>query len=243
MDSLDIAILVSGGLAAGVINTLAGGGSMLTVPLLVLLGLPGTLANGTNRAGILVSNLAAVWSFRRAGVDALQHAVPVLLPVALGSLIGALAISRVTDETFERSFGLVMLAVLLPTLRAPKPTGTTTWSPAVRTTAFLAIGVYGGAFQAGVGVVLLLALGRSGYDLVTANAVKVVVIAVLTLAAIPVFAIQDQIAWLPAALLAVGFGVGGALGARFATRGGERLIRPVLAVAAAALAARMLGLL
>lgn len=243
MDPLDLAILAFGGLAAGVINTLAGGGSMLTVPLLVLLGLPGTLANGTNRAGILVSNLAATWSFRREGVDALRRSLPVLIPVALGSLIGALAISRVSDETFERSFGLVMLAVLLPTLRTPRSTGAAAWSPPVRSAVFMAIGAYGGAFQAGVGIVLLLALGRAGYDLVTANAVKVVVIGVLTLVALPVFAIQGQIDWLPAALLAVGFGFGGALGARFATRGGERLIRPVLAVAVAALAMRMLGLL
>lgn len=243
MDPLDLAILAFGGLAAGVINTLAGGGSMLTVPLLILLGLPGMLANGTNRAGILISNLAAIWSFRREGVDALRRSLPVLIPVALGSLIGALAISRVSDETFERSFGLVMLAVLLPTLRTPRSTGAAAWSPPVRWAVFMAIGAYGGAFQAGVGIVLLLALGRAGYDLVTANAVKVVVIGVLTLVALPVFAIQGQIDWLPAALLAVGFGFGGALGARFATRGGERLIRPVLAVAVAALAMRMLGLL
>ncbi len=246
MEPLEIAILGLGGLVAGVINTLAGGGSMLTVPLLVLLGLPGTLANGTNRVGVLVSNLAATWSFRREAEDALRRALPVLVPVAFGSLIGAVAISRVADETFERAFGLVMLAVLAPTLRTPKPVGAESgiaaWSPAVRTAVFLGIGAYGGSFQAGVGIGLLLALRRAGYDLVTANAVKVVVIGVLTLVALPVFVIQGQIVWFPAVLLAIGFGFGGSLGARLAIRGGERLIRPVLAVAVAALAARMLGL-
>ena len=250
MEPFEIAVLVAGGLAAGVINTLAGGGSMLTVPLLVVLGLPGTIANGTNRVGILVQNLSATWSFRREGVDALRSALPVLIPVGIGSLIGAIAISRVADETFERVFGLVMLAVLAPTLRAPRPksvdesgAGLHAWSPTVRTAVFLAIGVYGGSFQAGVGIALLLALSRAGYDLVTANAVKVIVVAVLTLIALPVFVAQDQIAWGPAAILAAGFAVGGSLGARIATRGGERIIRPIVVVAVIALAIRMLGLL
>jgi uncharacterized membrane protein YfcA len=179
-------------------------------------------------------------------VDALRRSLPVLVPVGIGSLVGAVAISRVADETFERAFGLVMLALLVPTLRSPKPSiagsGVEAWSPGVRTAVFLAIGVYGGSFQAGVGIALLLALARAGYDLVTANAVKVVVVAALTVVALPVFVIQQQIVWLPAGVLATGFAVGGALGARLATRGGERVIRPVLAVATLALAARMLGI-
>jgi uncharacterized membrane protein YfcA len=248
MDPIEMAILGLGGIAAGVINTLAGGGSMLTVPLLVMLGLPGTLANGTNRVGILVQNLSATWGFRREGVDALRRSLPVLLPVGIGSVLGALAVSRIADETFERAFGLVMLAVLAPTLRAPRPTpaGTTAgveaWPAAVRTLVFFAIGVYGGSFQAGVGIALLLALGRAGYDLVFANAIKVVVVAALTVVALPVFVLEGQIAWLPGAVLAAGFAVGGTLGARLATRGGDRLIRPVLAVAVVALALRMLGI-
>jgi len=247
VDALSIAVLAAGGLAAGVVNTLAGGGSMLTVPLLVMLGLPGGLANGTNRVGILVQSLSASWSFRRDGIDVLRRTLPVLVPVALGSVVGALAISRIADETFERTFGLVMLAVLVPTLRTPKPAahtgGLAAWPPALRVAVFFAIGIYGGSFQAGVGIALLLALGRAGYDLVTANAIKVMVVAALTAVALPVFAIQQQIAWFPALVLAVGFAAGGTLGARLATRGGDRLIRPVLLVAVVALAARMLGIL
>ena len=95
----------------------------------------------------------------------------------------------------------------------------------------------------GAGIALLLALGRAGYDLVTANAIKVIVVAALTAVALPVFAIQHQIVWPQALVLAAGFAAGGSLGARLATRGGDRLIRPVLGVAVVALAARMIGLL
>ena len=246
MDPMQIAVLAAGGLVAGIINTLAGGGSMLSVPLLVMLGLPGTLANGTNRIGILVQSLSATWRFRKEGVEALSAALPVLLPVGVGSLVGAIAVAQVADATFERVFGLVMLGVLAPTLRAPKPRregpDATPWPPALRALVFLAIGAYGGSFQAGVGIALVLTLGRSGYDLVTANAIKVIVVAAITLVAVPVFIAQGQVSWAPALALSAGFAAGGVAGARIAVSGGERLIRPVLAVAVIALAGRMLAL-
>ena len=88
-------LLIIGGLFAGAINTVAGGGSMLTVPLLVLAGVPGNAANGSNRVGILTSNVAAVATFRRLGVDGLRHASRVVVPVVLGGLIGSFAVGRV----------------------------------------------------------------------------------------------------------------------------------------------------
>lgn len=247
MDASHALLLAAGGLVAGVVNTLAGGGSLLTVPLLVLLGLPGTVANGTNRVGILVQSGVAVWRFRAGGVFEARHALPVLAPVVVGSLIGAAAISRVADDTFERVFGVLMLVLLLPTLRSlaprPAPRGPGGgWSRGTTAAIFFAIGLYGGSFQAGIGVPLLFALSHAGFDLVRANAIKMVVIAALTLAAVPVFVLEGQVAWLPALLLAAGYAGGGALGARFAVRGGERVIRPVLALALLGLAGRMIGL-
>ena len=248
MDDLaatEAGLLVAGGLAAGVVNTLAGGGSLLTVPLLVLLGLPGTLANGTNRVGILLQCLAATWRFRAEGVFDPRQVLPVFAPIAVGALVGALAISRVADATFERLFGALMLLLLVPTLRRPPAQAAASragWGRATQLLIFGGIGVYAGAFQAGVGVPLLLALLHAGHDAVRANAIKVAVIALATLMAIPVFLAAGQIAWLPAVLLAVGFSAGGILGARLTVRGGERLVRPLLGVAVVALAARMLGL-
>jgi uncharacterized membrane protein YfcA len=243
---LEIALLAGGGFLAGTINTLAGGGSLLTVPLLVLVGVPGNVANGSNRIGVTVASSMAVWSFRTQGVWEFNRAVPVLIPLAAGSVVGALTVSRLTDAAFERAFGIVMLLLLVPTLiRRPNPEAGTAraWSPAMAATVFFAIGAYGGAFQAGIGVLLLLALSRSGLDLVRANFIKVLVSAAIAAVSIPVFALADQIAWVPAAVLAVGFAAGGFFGARLAVKGGERLIRPVVAGAVVVLAARMLGLL
>jgi uncharacterized membrane protein YfcA len=237
------AILIAGGLFAGVFNTLAGGGSLLSVPLLVLVGLPGTVANGTNRVGILAQSVAAAWRFRADGVSGIGQAMGVLAPIAIGSAVGAFVISHVADKTFEWLFGILMVALLPPILIRPTPADDSAprWSPAMKFAVFLLIGLYGGAFQAGVGLALVLALAHSGYDLVRANSIKVAVNAVLTLAAIPVFLSQGQVRWTPALLLAAGYAAGGTIGARLAVRGGERVIRPVLVAAVFALAGRMLG--
>ncbi len=215
--------------------------------LLVLVGVPGGLANGTNRVGILVQNVAATWRFRAEGVSGIRGALPLLLPVALGSVIGAYAITTVSDAVFERVFGVLMVLLLVPVLwnshprERPDP-ATPRWPAGVTFAAFFAIGVYGGAFQGGVGIPLVFALSYAGHDLVRANSIKVVIILVLVATAVPVFWAKQQIDWPAAASLSAGFLGGGALGARLAVRGGERLIRPVLAVTVLALAGRMLRL-
>ena len=244
MDPGDIVLLVAGGLAAGVVNTLAGGGSLLTIPLLVLAGVPGNVANGSNRVGILASNASATAAFRRLGVSGLSRTLPVLVPVAIGSLVGALLVARLADETFERAFGVLMVPLLVLSLRPPvlKSVEGRVWSGPFTVLVFLAVGLYGGAFQAGIGLLLMVALSRSGMDLVVANSVKVVVIMVVTVTALPLFIVGGRVDWGPAMVLAAGFAVGGALGARLTVTRGASLIRPVMVAAVVALAGRLLGL-
>lgn len=243
MELTDAIILILGGLAAGTINAIAGGGSLLSVPLLVLVGLDGAVANGTNRVGIFLSNLSSSLNFAREGVPGFRKAVPVMIPVAVGSLAGSYLISLVEGDTFQQVFGFLMIPLLILGIKKPKAKeGKEPWSPAVSALVFGAIGLYGGAFQAGVGIILLVALARSGFDLVTANSIKVVVILVLTAIAVPVFILQGQVDWIPALILGAGFIVGGGLGARIAVRGGESVIRPVMILAVLAMTGRMLGL-
>jgi len=237
-------LLVIGGLFAGAITTVAGGGSMLTVPLLVLAGVPGNAANGSNRVGILTSNVAAVATFRRLGVDGLRHASRVVVPVVLGGLIGSFAVGRLLDDAaFERVFGLLMIPLVILSVRRPSnASGDRAWSTTKVVIVFLLIGIYGGAFQAGVGLVLLAALTRSGFDLVMSNSIKVIVNTAVTVVALPVFILSGDIAWAPALVLAAGFVVGGWLGAQASFRGGEVLIRRVMVVAALGLAGRLIGI-
>lgn len=244
MDLWEAILLIVGGVVAGVVNTLAGAGSLLTVPLLVLAGLPGGVANGTNRVGVLLHNLTAAWRFRAEGVPGLRQALPMIAPVCLGSLAGASAIAWVPDALFEKLFGVLMV-VLLPPLLHSTAAGTRQprqWSAPVTFGYFFLVGVYGGAFQAGVGIAILYGLTFAGHDLLRGNSIKVVINAALTVVAGAVFVCSGQVVWLPALALAVGFILGGILGVRVAVHGGERVIRPVLVAAVLALAGRMLGL-
>jgi hypothetical protein len=241
----EAALLVGGGFVAGVVNTLAGGGSLLTVPLLIATGVPPSVANGSNRVGVLIQYAVAAWRFRAAGLWDVRSAAVELAAVAAGAVAGALAIVQVGDAAFQRAFAVLMLALLVPTLRRPRGGSRRAKPPPpawLRAAVFFAIAVYGGAFQAGVGVILLFALSWGGYDLVRANGLKAAINVFFTAFALPVFVAEGKIAWGPALVLAAGFAAGGELGARLAVRGGERGIRPVLAVAVVAIAGRMLRL-
>ncbi len=244
LELVDAILLLAGGAFAGAVNAMAGGGSMLTVPLLVLAGVPGVAANGSNRVGILTSNITSYLSFRREGVTIdMSRLAPIIPPALVGSMVGAFGISELTDESFERAFGLLMIPLIILTIRKPRVnTEASPWPIAVTTAVFFVIGIYAGAVQAGVGLVLLAALSRSGLDLVTANVVKVIFTLCATLIALPIFIAQGNVRWGPAIVLAIGLSVGGWIGAKFAVRGGERWIRAVMIVAALALAGRLIGL-
>jgi uncharacterized protein len=238
--------LAAAGLVAGVINTLAGGGTLLTVPTLVYFGLPATVANGTNRVGVLLQNYFATRSFRREGFDAVAESLPIVLPAVVGSIVGATVASRMSAALYERVFGIAMILLLIPILRGSRARAEDAErgprSRLANAAIFAAIGFYGGSIQAGVGIFVIAALARSGLDLVRANAIKVILVGALTLVALPVFILHDQIDWPYAIAMATGFGLGGELGARAAARGGERLIKPVLVVSVIAMAGRMLGI-
>lgn len=236
-------LLVVGGLFAGGINAVAGGGSSITVPLLVLAGVPGNAANGSNRLGVLTSNAASAASFSRLGVGGLAHSGPVMVPVVIGSLFGSIAISGLTDGAFETLFGFLMIPIIILSIRKPKvQVEGPKWSRTTTIVVFFFIGIYGGAVQAGVGLVLLAALTRAGFDLVTANHIKVLVTLAVTAVALPIFIYNGQVDWIPALFLAAGFTAGGWIGARVAVSGGEKLIRNVMLAATAVLAGSLLGL-
>jgi len=232
-------------LFAGFVNTLAGGGSFLTVPLLVLVGLPPTVANATNRVGVLVQTLWAIVGFRGAGIPSLGRAANMVPAMLGGAWLGALTASHVPDAAFARAFGVLMLLFLPVLLANPRPSDVPVaglsrlgfWRHGV----YLGIGFYAGAVQAGMGIPLLIALVTvGGLDLVRANSIKVTVIAALTIVALAQFAWAGKVMWLPGAVLAIGTGIGGYAGSHFGVRLGPRFIRPVLVVTIVALAFRLL---
>ncbi|MGD0574353.1 MAG: sulfite exporter TauE/SafE family protein [Anaerolineales bacterium] len=174
---------VGAGFAAGFINTLAGSGSLITLPLLIFMGLPANVANGTNRVAILLQNLVAAGGFRRLKLMDWRGALLLGLPATVGSLIGAQIAVNLAAVVMQRTIGALLIIMLILVLVRPQRwleakgtpfLGRPVWSWVL---GFFLIGVYGGFIQVGVGIFLLAALVLGvGYNLVRANAVKVAII-------------------------------------------------------------------
>lgn len=227
-----IAVLLVAGLVGGFINTLAGGGSMLTLPALMLLGMPADIANGTNRLAVFAQSLAGVLAFDRRGHLHRAAVWKVVVPTLFGSALGALLASVLSPEILEPALVVCLLLVAPTLLRTPRLEPTERPSPEVTALGALglvAIGVYGGFIQAGVGIFLLWFLGRIlGYDLVRGNALKVAAVGAFTAVALVVFVVRDQVRLLPGAVLAVGTVCGAQLAVRFSIGARERVLRRVV---------------
>jgi len=238
MTLLDGLLLFGVGLVAGVVNILAGGGSLLTLPVLLFLGLPAAMANGTNRVAILVQNIVASGSFRRSGYLPLKTAL-ICAPTALaGSILGARLAIGIGEAEFRAVLaGVIVMVCAVMIIDPVKRLDAGSGSPLRGRTSFLAgsfllVGFYGGFIQAGVGFVIITVLMIHGLDLVRVNAVKVFVVGLFTIAALAVFVANGQVDWARGAALAAGNSLGGWLGTRLAIRRGHAWIRRlVLAVA------------
>ncbi len=227
-------VVIAAGFAAGFINTLAGSGSLITLPLLIMLGLPANVANGTNRVSILFQNVVAVRSFHRLKVLDIRKTMVIVIVAVLGAIIGARIAVHLDEVIMRRTIGILMVVMLVVTLVQPKrwleqddSAGRKTgWA---RVLIFFAIGLYGGFIQAGVGIFLLasLVLG-AGYDLVRANAAKVLIVLCFTVPALAVFTISEQVNWGIGFLLAVGSMSGALVAARMAVRRGAVFVRWIL---------------
>ena len=222
--SAAVALFVVGAVS-GVINTVAGGGSLLTLPALMLVGLPADVANGTNRLGVVAQSAAGVSGFAARGLYAPRQLLPVVSPTVVGAALGALAATRVSAEALEVVLLVTLVAMASVMTAAPATAFANGSDPPVRpgiggTIALVAAGFYGGFVQAGVGFVLLAVLGGVlRYDVGKANALKTLATLAFGAASLLVFAAAGQVAWGPAIALAVGSAVGGRLGAALALSG------------------------
>ncbi|MGJ7462035.1 sulfite exporter TauE/SafE family protein [Halomonas sp. MA07-2] len=209
MTLLEALALLLIGAVAGFINVLSAGGSMLTLPLLMFLGLPPQAANGTNRVSIALQSLSAVTSFLRAGARHVGLSLRLSLPAVVGSLAGAWLALQAGDALFEAILIAVMagsaVLMLLPQPRLDtRPLTPERLTPAVYLAMF-AIGLYGGFIQVGVGILFILVLYRMlKIDLAQVNVFKVLIILIYTLPALAVFLVNDQVRWSYGLVLAAG---------------------------------------
>lgn len=229
--ALALPLLFVAGCLAGTINVLAGGGSFLTVPLLIFMGLPAGIANGTNRIGILLQNVSAVWSFRRDGLLERADLWRSALPAIPGGILGTWLALIVSDTAFQRILAFLMVALSLWSLRSPRPApaaGSPPPRPWALALGFAAVGVYGGFVQAGVGFLFLTLTTTAGFDLVRGNAIKVLAIGSLTVLSLAIFTWQGRVDWALGLALGVGNFFGGLWGARLTVLKGHAWVRRVV---------------
>jgi len=235
------------GASAGFINILAGGGSFLTLPLLIFLGLPPNLANGTNRLAILLQNSFAVGSFMKQEVHPGRFGIKAALFTIPGGIIGAWLATLVSNDQFRISLALVMVIMSLYTLFSDKREQAAPILPdeysagwAGPGIAFFLVGIYGGYIQAGVGFLVLSVLMWQNINLVHGNAVKLTIIIFFTTIALIIFAWNGQVHWGMGLMLGAGNMLGAWLGTHVAVKKGHHFIKRVVTVAVIIFAIKLL---
>ncbi|QDV54399.1 hypothetical protein Mal33_03530 [Rosistilla oblonga] len=238
-------VLIAAGFIAGIINTIAGGGSFLTLPALMLFGLDPKIANGTNRVAVLFSSASAVATFNKHGYLNRSLALELTIPTLAGVPVGALLAIYLPSGIFEAIFGVIFLCMAVLIAMNPKrlietrqASDRSRW---VTSPLFFAIGIYVGFIQAGMGILLLMAMSllNTG-DLLASNAIKNLIGFLVTLAAVGLFAVYGYIEWLPGLAMAMGNVVGGVVGAKLAIKKGNRLIFVFLIVVMTASGVKMI---
>ena len=237
------------GLVAGFINTLAGSGSLLSLPILILLGLPANVANATNRVGVTMQNIVAVATFRRHGALPLAGSWKLIVPSVVGGVVGAMLAVDLDERLLRKTIAVLMIVLIVLMLLKPERWVAARVAPRqprllVEVPLFFAIGVYGGFLQVSVGLFLLVALVlAAGYELVGANAMKNLIVLLFTVAALVVFVVHDQVEWMLGLLLGAGQAVGAWVAAHFAVKRGAEFVRwAVVVISIGSAAALFAGL-
>ena len=232
------AALAAVGFVAGVINALAGGGSVITLPTLIFFGLPAGVANGTNRVAILIQNVGAVRSFNRHGRldwDWLKLAAP---SAVVGAVLGMWIAVNTGDADLQRVLAIMMIIIagwmvwnpVSPPLDGTAPLPTQRWRRALFILGFFGAGLYGGFIQAGSGFILLALATTAGLDYIRSNALKLALILCFTPLALIGFASQGLVDWASGLALATGNLTGALIGVKIAVRKGSAWVRRFVVV-------------
>jgi uncharacterized membrane protein YfcA len=240
-----VIILFSVGVIAGFLNVTAGGGSTLTLPVLIFLGLDSSMANGTNRIAILVQNISAVYSFKKEKYQDLKASFLLSLFTLPGAIAGALVAVKLDDGLFQKILGFIMIGIILSMFLPQKKNDTTGNSKISFATAasMIGIGFYGGFIQVGVGFLIMASLKYlMKLNLVLVNMHKVFVVLIYTIPALLIFIVTDNVNWLLGLSLAAGNALGGWWGAKISVKKGEGFIKIVLVVAILIMAFKLINI-
>lgn len=240
-----LVLFVVGSIAA-FINVNAGGGSSLTLPVLIFLGLDPAVANGTNRIAILFQNISAVKAFKNEKFYELKNSLILSALTLPGAILGAILAVSISDELFKKLLAVIMIGIIITILIPSKKQKefnsflTVNWKVIV---AMTGIGFYGGFIQVGVGFMIMAALQKlMKLDLIRVNMHKVFVVFIFTIPAFLIFLLTDNINWFYGISLSAGNAFGGWWGAKLSVKKGEKLIKAVLIVAILIMSVKLLDI-
>lgn len=244
---LQSALIIVIGFISGFLNTVAGGGSLITLPVLIFMGMPGSVANGTNRVAILAQNIFAVGGFNSKGVKLpFPYSLYLGLASLVGGFLGATLAVDIDDALFNRILAVIMILVVLSiAFESGKKKIFREERLGVKhqvfgIIAFFFLGIYGGFIQAGIGFLVIAVLTNiNHFTLVKTNYVKVFAAIVYTGVAVLIFALENKIMWVSGLILAVGQGFGGWYASRWSVDKGEVWIKRVMIVAVFGLAIKL----
>jgi uncharacterized membrane protein YfcA len=235
MDELSRLLLLFGiGSLAGFTNVLAGGGSAITLPVLIFLGLDGSVANGTNRLGILIQNFSAILSFRQEKYSEFKQSLKLAVFALPGAIAGSIIAVNISDELFKSILGFVMIGVIISMFfrksnKKKNQNENLHHNSWLVYPAMFAVGLYGGFIQVGVGFVLMATIYHlMRLSLIHVNMHKVFIIFIYTIPALLVFLFTGNVNWKFGLALAAGTAFGAWWSAKVSVRKGEGVIRVVL---------------
>lgn len=227
------------GMVSGFVNVVGGGGSLISLPVLIAMGLPAAVANGTNRVALMVQSIVAIGYFQKKGYFYPRLSIVLGIPAVLGSIVGARFAIALTDEMFTNILIAVMVIVAILIIWRPekyfiKDEEQEEYSNmrlAVAAFVFFGVGFYGGFIQAGVGFIVMAALVLiTGMSLVKVNSIKVLVTAIYMLSSLLVFVYTGNVEWGLGFALAAGNAIGAYGGSAFVVAKGDKWIRIFLVV-------------
>jgi len=245
-DIISVLILFFVGAIAAFINVNAGGGSSLTLPALIFLGLDASVANGTNRVAIIFQNVSAVYSFKKEKYYELKNSL-ILSSLSLpGAIAGAIFAVKISNDAFEKVLGVIMILLIITMIIPQKREKNISDDFKVNWKLFLsmiAIGFYGGFLQVGVGFIIMALLHNVlKLDLIRVNMHKVFIVFVFTIPALLVFILTNNVNWFYGLSLSAGNAFGGWWGAKLSVKKGEKLIKAVLIVSIFIMALKLLNI-
>ena len=230
-----VCIFLAGAISS-FINVMAGGGSILTLGVMMLFGLDGSVANGTNRIGILTATSSGMVAFKTERYGNIKESAVLGLCALPGALIGSYYAVSISNVLFQRLLSVVMIFIII-TLFLPKKKNHLMAEKSRSSKIFLypamfIVGLYGGFIQAGVGFLIMASLRHlTSISLIKINMHKVYIIFMYTVPVLIIFGITGNINWFYAICLGAGNSIGAWLSVKLSIRKGEKAVKILLAVA------------